>query len=158
MNLLKQTHIYQIYKRKKKRFLDWLFGTPTQVLEALNVLYLLGWSIALLDERLLATTTHRGVLAPSVFDFHWGASIFFLTAAVFAAIGARVRDVRHDRLSGYALKLSSLLWAIISINFIASFPPTNTGSFTYGFFSLICWLTGNELFRRNKIRESSDEK
>lgn len=138
------------------RFRDWLFGTPTQILETINIMYLLGWSVALIDKRLLAKPIYAGALPNNAFEFSQYGAVFFIVAAIFASIGVRKRDPHHDRVSGYALQLSSFLWFVISINFMASYPPLNTGVITYFIFALFCWLTGYELLRRNK-REGKDD-
>lgn len=143
-------------KQLYDRFTDWLFGTPTQVLEALNTLYLVAWAFALLDENLLTKPSYSGVIPPSAAHFSSGASVLFLVAALFAALGARTRDKQHDILSGYALKFSSFLWFVIAANFAASYPPLNTGALVYGIFSGFCWITGHELFRRNSQRNSRE--
>lgn len=152
---IKRCQLYLDAKVKKQHFMNWLFGTPTQVLEVINVFYLLAWGVALLDDQILAKPTYTGFLPPSVVDFSsWGSVLFFMAAA-FAMVGARRRDLKHDRLSGYALKFSSFLWFVVALNFMASYPPLNTGALTYAIFSLFCWLTGHELFRRNRV-ESID--
>lgn len=137
------------------KFTDWLFGTPTQVLEALHALFALSWGIALLDGELLIKPTYSGFIPPNAAQFSSAGSVLFFVVAVFQVFGARSRDKHNDLLSGYSLKFGSFLWFVVAMNFAASYPPLNTGILVYLIFSAFCWITGHELFRRNK-RESAD--
>lgn len=57
---IKRCQLYLDAKVKKQHFMNWLFGTPTQVLEVINVFYLLAWGVALLDDQILAKPTYTG--------------------------------------------------------------------------------------------------
>lgn len=139
-----------VWVAMRNRFYRWFFGTPTQVLEMLNVAYLLLWGVAMWDDRLLQIPLYAGFLAGRYAALtNEALSVLFFMASLFAATGARRSSPRHVRLSGYALQLSSLLWLCVAANFYASYPPLNTGVLAYSVMALFCWLAGNELWRRN---------
>lgn len=135
----------------RARFFDWLFGTPTKVLEALNASMLLSWAVALWDDRLVTLPTYVGIAR--IASHTWAneaLSLVFFGSALFALAGAVLDGCRGDKLAGYALLLGSLMWFCVSLNYLASYPPVNTGLLTYGLTSLFCWLSGTYLWTRGE--------
>lgn len=141
----------QRYIRWRARFYRWLFGTPTTVLEAMNAVMLLSWAGALLDDRLFTLPVYVGLA--QLAHISWAneaLATLFLIAAAFAGVGAVAEGQRSDRLAGYALQLSAVLWLCVSANFLASFPPLNTGVLMYGVLGGFCWVTGSYLWAKGR--------
>lgn len=135
----------------RTRFYAWLFGTPTKLLEAMNALMLLSWAVALWDDRLVTLPSYVGIAR--IASRSWAnelLALVFLCAAAFALAGALHKGCRADKLSGYALTLGALMWFCVSLNYVASYPPINTGVLTYGITSVFCWLSGSYLWERGK--------
>ena len=141
----------QRYIRWRARFYGWLFGTPTTVLEAMNTLLLLSWAGALLDDRLFTLPVYVGL--GKLAHIGWAneaLAALFLIAAAFAGVGAVAEGQRSDRLAGYALQLGAVLWLCVAANFLASFPPLNTGVLMYGVLGVFCWVSGSFLWSKGR--------
>ena len=141
----------QRYIRLRARFYGWLFGTPTTALEAMNALLLLGWAGALLDDRLLTQPMY--VALAKLAHIGWAneaLAALFLIAAAFAGVGALADGPRSYKLAGYALQLSAVLWLCVAANFVAYYPPLNTGVLVYGVIGLFCWVSGSYLWAKGR--------
>ena len=141
----------QRYLRWRAKFNAWLFGTPTTVLEAMNTLMLLSWAGALLDDRLFTLPVYVGL--DKLAHIGWAneaLAALFLIAAAFAGVGAVAEGQRSDRLAGYALQLGAVLWLCVAANFLASFPPLNTGVLMYGVLGVFCWVSGSFLWSKGR--------
>lgn len=152
------TGLGQRCMRLRARFYGWLFGTPTTVLEAMNALLLLCWAGALLDDRLFTLPVYVGLA--QLTQVSWtneALAALFLIAAVFAGVGAVAEGKRSDRLAGYALQLGAVLWLCVAANFLASFPPLNTGVLMYGVLGGFCWVTGSYLWAKGRQAEESPQ-
>lgn len=148
------TGLGQRYIRLRARFYGWLFGTPTTVLEAMNAVMLLSWAGALLDDRLFTLPVYVGLA--QLAHISWANEALaglFLIAAAFAGVGAVAEGQRSDRLAGYALQLGAVLWLCVAANFLASFPPLNTGVLMYGVLGGFCWVTGSYLWGKGRQAE-----
>lgn len=135
------------YIRWRTNFYGWLFGTPTTVLETMNATMLLSWAFALLDDRLFTLPIYVGLT--KLAHVGWAneaLAILFLCAAAFAAVGAFADGPRSDKLAGYAMQLGAVLWLCVSVNFLASYPPLNTGVLVYATTAAFCWLSGSYLW------------
>ena len=148
---LMATALARRYVRLRARFYGWLFGTPTTVLEALNVTLLLSWAFALIDDRLVTLPMYVGLQKLAIYPWANEALAFlFLAAATFAAVGAVADGPRSDKLAGYALQLGAVLWLCVAVNFLASYPPLNTGVLVYGCVAVFCWLAGSYLWGKGR--------
>lgn len=130
----------------RRRFYKWLFGTPTMVIEALNGTCLLVWALALLNDETVSLPQYSGFFGESVTRWNEYVAVLFFVAACIAYLGVARNGYFANRLAGYALQLSALLWACVCLNFYASYPPVNTGMLVYGVMSVFCWVTGNYLW------------
>lgn len=142
----------------RRRLFDWLHGTPTQVLEVINVSFLLSWALALWDDRLIGLPMYIGLA--SIATHPWAneaMSIVFAVAATFAISGWLHKGCRADALSGFALQIGAVMWAAVSLNYWASYPPINTGQLTYGVTSLFCWISGSYLWERGREGRGDNE-
>lgn len=140
------------YLDLRSRFQAWLFGTPTTAIECLNAALLLAWSLALLDDDLLTLPLYSHL---RLVENTWSneiLAVLFALAAVFAAVGALRSDSGSDKLSGFGLQLGAVLWVAVSVNFIASYPPINTGVATYAVLAFFCWCAGGLLWERGSDR------
>lgn len=148
----------QRYIRWRARFYGWLFGTPTTVLETMNTILLLSWAGALLDDRLFTLPVYVGLA--QLTQVSWANEALaglFLIAAVFAGVGAFAEGKRSDKLAGYALQLGAVLWLCVAANFLASYPPLNTGVLVYGVIGAFCWVSGSYLWAKGRQAEASPQ-
>ena len=151
---LRATAAAQRYIRLRARFYAWLFGTPTTVLEAMNALMLLSWAGALLDDRIFTLPVYVGLA--KLAHISWAneaLAALFLIAAAFAGVGAVADGPRSDKLAGYALQLGAVLWLCVAANFLASYPPLNTGVLVYGIIGAFCWVSGSYLWAKGRQGE-----
>lgn len=130
----------------RRRFYKWLFGTPTTVVEALNGTLLLVWALSLLSDDMVSLPQYASFFGASLTKWNEGVALIFLVAACFAYLGAVRNGYFANRLAGYALQISALMWVCVALNFFASYPPINTGMFVYGVLAVFCWVTGNYLW------------
>lgn len=145
------TGLGQRYIRLRARFYGWLFGTPTTVLEAMNAVMLLSWAGALLDDRLFTLPMYVGMAQLARISWaNEALAALFLIAATFAGVGALADGPRSDKLAGYALQLGAVLWLCVAANFLASYPPLNTGVLVYGVIGAFCWVSGSFLWSKGR--------
>lgn len=130
----------------RKRFYGWLFGTPTTVVEALNGVCLFIWALALLNDEMVQLPQYAGVFGTSLTKWNELVSIPFFAAAGCVGFGAIRNGYYANRVAGYALQVSALLWLCVALNFYGSYPPINTGMMVYAVLALFCWVTGNYLW------------
>lgn len=142
------------YLSVRTRFQRWLFGTPTRVIEWLNAALLLSWSMALLDDGLLGLPVYSALHLAAVSWANEALSLLFFLAASFAGAGAVRSDGGADKLAGYGLQLGAVLWCAVAINFLAAFPPINTGVAAYGLLAFFCWSAGGFLWERGCDRHA----
>lgn len=120
----------------------WMFATGTRSIEIFNGLALLVWAVALLDDRLLSLSVYIGA---KVYMHPWAnealAGLFAL-AALFALAGLFRKDEAAQKLSSFALQLGGLIWACVALNFLATYPPLNTGVGLYGLLAFVAWSAG----------------
>ena len=130
----------------KARFYKWLFGTPTTILEAINVAYLTIWACAILNDDLAELPFYAGYLGRRAVHVNDKAALLFGAAAAINIIGMvrqrREADKGAIALQGFALQLSALLWLAVALNFFASYPPLHIGVMTYSTFAFFCWAAG----------------
>lgn len=141
----------------RKRFYKWLFGTPTTILETINVAYLIAWAIAVLDDDLAALPMYAGFLGDRAVAVNDRAALLFGAAAAFNVLGMVRRRRAEDKgaiaVQGFALQLSALLWLAVALNFLASYPPLHIGVMTYGVFAFFCWAAGRYMHRYFEINK-----
>lgn len=141
----------------KWRFYRWLFGTPTTILEAINVAYLIVWAVAILDDDLAALPMYAGFFGDRAVNVNDKAALLFGAAAAFNVLGMVRRRRADDKgaiaVQGFALQLSALLWLAVALNFFASYPPLHIGVMTYGVFAFFCWVAGRYLHRYFEINK-----
>lgn len=139
----------------RARFYRWLFGTPTTVLEVINISYLLIWATAILDDNLATMPFYAGFLGDRAAYVNDKASLLFMMAAILNIVGLIRGGREHDKgavaIQGFALQLSALLWLAVSLNFLASYPPLHIAVLTYGVMAFFCWVTGRYLHRHFQI-------
>ena len=141
----------------KMRFYKWLFGTPTTILEAINVAYLLVWAIGILDDDLASLPMYAGFFGDRAVHVNDKAALLFGAAALLNVLGIVRRRCLADKgaiaVQGFALQLSALLWLAVSLNFFASYPPLHIGVMTYGVFSFMCWSAGRYMHKYFEINK-----
>lgn len=141
----------------KLRFYRWLFGTPTTILEAINVAYLVVWALAILDDDLAALPMYAGFLGDRAVHVNDKAALLFGAAAALNVLSLVRRLCAADKgalaIHGFSLQLSALLWLAVSLNFLASYPPLHVGVMTYGVFSLMCWVAGRYMHKYFEINK-----
>ena len=51
-------------------------------------------------------------------------------------------DPASDKLTAWGLQVGGVLWFCAALNFLATYPPINTGVGTYLMLSFVCWSAG----------------
>ena len=130
------------YRQARRAIHAWMFGTGTRGIEVLNVGALTVWAAALVDDRLLGLSVYIGA---ALVLSHWAnealASLFALAALVQLA-GLLRHDPASDKLTAWGLQVGGVLWFCAALNFLATYPPINTGVGTYLMLSFVCWSAG----------------
>lgn len=136
----------QRYREIRRAMHGWMFATGTRGIELFNAGALLVWAWALIDDRLLAIPIYLG---SSVWTHPWAnelLALLFATASVFATAGLIRKDQAADKLASFGLQIGGLLWAAVALNFLATYPPLNTGVGTYGLLAFVAWSAGCHLW------------
>lgn len=136
----------QRYREIRRSVHHWMFATGTRGIELFNAGALLVWAWALIDDRLLAIPIYLG---SSVWTHPLAnelLALLFATASVFAIAGLLRKDQAADKLASFALQIGGLLWAAVALNFLATYPPLNTGVGTYGLLAFVTWSAGCHLW------------
>lgn len=135
----------QRYREIRRSVRHWMFATGTRGIELFNVGALLVWAWTLIDDRLLAIPIYLG---SSVWTHPLAnelLALLFATASVFAIAGLLRKDQAADKLASFALQIGGILWAAVALNFLATYPPLNTGVGTYGLLAFVTWSAGGHL-------------
>ena len=136
----------QRYREIRRSVRHWMFAAGTRGIELFNAGALLGWAWALIDDRLLAIPIYLG---SSVWTHPLAnelLALLFATASVFAIAGLLRKDQAADKLASFALQIGGILWAAVALNFLATYPPLNTGVGTYGLLAFVTWSAGCHLW------------
>ena len=136
----------QRYREIRRAVHHWMFATGTRGIELFNAGALLVWSWALIDDRLLAIPIYLG---SSVWTHPLAnelLALLFATSSVFAIAGLLRKDQAADKLASFALQIGGILWAAVALNFLATYPPLNTGVGTYGLLAFVTWSAGCHLW------------
>lgn len=130
------------YRQIRKAAHAWMFATGTRGIELLNAMALLVWGLALLDDRLLVLYMYLGAGVLKHPMANEALSAVFLIAALFALAGLLRKDLASDKLASFALQIGGLMWACVALNFMATYPPLNTGVGVYGLLAFFSWSAG----------------
>lgn len=139
---LGETPFMARYRRARRAMHGWMFATGTRAVELFNAAMLLTWAAALLDDRLLALSVYIGA---SMLTHPWANELLaftFAVAAGFGLAGALRKDKGADKLRAWGLQAGAALWLGVSLNFLASYPPINTGVGTYLLLAFLTWSAG----------------
>lgn len=135
----------------------WLFSSGTRALEVLNALCMLAWSLALLDDGMLAIPIYRvfvdigGAWTNLFFSVTFGCMFALSVAGIIgSSIGAR-------RLGGFVILCGGLAWACVSAAFIATYPPFNTAMVIYALLAVLCLLAGEHLIYESRLAQNAPE-
>lgn len=140
---------------KYKQLVSWIFTTGTRVVEVLNALLLMGFTITFLYNfaEVLMLPSYKGfAIAGSAW---WWVGMG--TLSVIQILVANKKSLHSNQFSGYVLLVSSWVWALISTTFIYGLPPLTTAPITYGTFSLMCAMAGMHLIKCNKGLEDKQK-
>ena len=142
-----------------ERMRRWLFDKGTRAIEVLNATIFAIWGTVLLgDGGMLKTEHYKGF---AVFEAIFGRKAWacaFLACAAFAVLGILCDARRCKVLGGYALLLGALTWALLSIGFVAAYPPVNTEMFVYAVISVMCFLSGEHVMYTVRQEDAASNK
>lgn len=139
---LGESHFMARYRRARRAMHAWMFATGTRAVELFNIGMLVIWSAALLDDRLLALSVYIGA---RMLTHPWANELLAFTFAVAAGVGivgALSKDQAADQLTAWGLQVGAVLWIGVSLNFLASYTPINTGVGTYLLLAFLTWSAG----------------
>jgi len=122
--------------------IEWLFATKTRVFEVFNATLFMSWGIAaIVDPRMFETSTYWafGILPLSL------TAAAFFAMSLMSIVGIFSHKINARFLGGYSLFLSSLVWALVSVGFVAAYPPLTTAMVLYPQLSLLCFVVGRKI-------------
>ena len=125
------------------KFQFWLFSRGTRAVEFVSAIGLLGFALVFwVDDGHIYD-------APLYYKFATIPEWRIITTLIFtglAQICAMWYDsVKSTVISGYLLLWAGLVWAMISVAFIMSYPPLNTGMVLPPAVSFLCALAGRNM-------------
>lgn len=132
-------------KLVKHHGIAWLFGTPTTVLECLNISFFLIWCLALAGTGIEVLPMYDGFLRIKMVNIKPQATILFGIAAIANMAGAYLKTRGSVAIQAFALQLSGILWLALASNIAVNYPPLHIGALTYSVFGLFCMITGRYL-------------
>ena len=136
--------------QKYRQLITWMFYTGTRVVEVLNSLLLLGFTVTFLYNfaDIIMLQSYKGFAVAG--SWLW---VIMGTLGVVQMIATHKKSLQSNQFSGYVLLVSSWVWALISATFIYGLPPLTTAPITYGVFSAMCGMAGMHLIKCNKATE-----
>ena len=133
------------------RFQMWLFGTATRIVEFLSAAGLLGFAIVFMCDQ------DRLYDYPIYYKFKALPEAWVVGILLFAALaqGAAMlyKSDRSNIISGWLLILGGNIWFLISVAFLAPYPPLNTGMILPPLMSFVCVLAGKNLMDYSMLRK-----
>ena len=134
------------------RFQMWLFGTATRIVEFLSAAGLLGFAIVFMCDQ------DKLYDYPIYYKFKTLPEAWVVGILLFAALaqGAAMlyKSARSNIISGWLLILGGNIWFLISVAFLAPYPPLNTGMILPPLMSFVCVLAGKNLMDYSITEES----
>lgn len=156
-NKLMKLMLYQIgawfrfIRGKSREFHLWMFEHETRVVEFMNTVLLLGFTIPFIYniDLLLATPLYRSFYLDS------SLVIWFSMPMIGIIQGWAMikKGVHSNQFSGYILMVSAWIWGIVSSLFVASAPPLTTAPIICGVIAFTCAMSGLYLLKHNKAVE-----
>ena len=134
------------------RFQMWLFGTATRIVEFLSAAGLLGFAIVFMCDQ------DKLYDYPIYYKFKTLPEAWVVGILLFAALaqGAAMlyKSDCSNIISGWLLILGGNIWFLISVAFLAPYPPLNTGMILPPLMSFVCVLAGKNLMDYSITEES----
>lgn len=129
------------------QFLAWLFDVGTRVLEAMNFVFLIGFSVKMLLK-------YNEIIAyPSYKDFSdlsYETWLLMFGLGIAQLVAMLKTTIKSNKVSELVLIFSSGIWLMIAITFYSS-NSSATATVTYGAFATFIALAGVYMMRVNKI-------
>lgn len=139
--------------KKSDSFLDWLFFKGTRVVEFLNTLLLIGFTIPLIYNL-------EGIISSMPYPtiYLMGNPVWWSGMAILGFLQwfAMTRQGIHsNQISGFILMVSGWVWAMIASLFLSRYPPLTPAPIVYIVIAFICVISGLYLLRLNKRIEDT---
>lgn len=134
--------------QKTDSFLDWLFFKGTRVVEFLNTLLLMGFTIPLIYnlDSIISAMPY-----PTIYVLgnpYWWSGMAILGMVQWFAMTKQ--GIHSNQISGFILMLSGWVWAMIASLFLTKSPPLTPAPIVYMIIAFICVISGLYLLRLNK--------
>lgn len=139
---------YRLIVRKGDDFLDWLFSQGTRVVEFLNTLLLIGFTLPLIynmDTIISHSPYPKIYLAEN--PFWWGAMAILGFVQWYAMSR---KGIHSNQVSGFILMVSGWVWGMIASLFLVKSPPLTPAPIVYLCIGFVCVISGLYLLRINK--------
>jgi len=92
-----------------------------------------------------------GYFSPGMAKISW---LFSLLGIFMAGAAMLYKSDRSNIISGWLLILGGNIWFLISVAFLAPYPPLNTGMILPPLMSFVCVLAGKNLMDYSMLRKS----
>ena len=139
---------YRIIVRKGDAFLNWLFAQGTRVVEFLNTLLLIGFTLPLISnlDKIISHAPYPQIYL-SGNPLWWGSMAILGCLQWFAMYR---KGLHSNQLSGFILMVSGWTWCMIASLFLVRSPPLTPAPIVYLIIGFICVVAGLYLLRFNK--------
>lgn len=139
---------YKFVVSKGDDFLEWLFSKGTRVVEFLNTLLLIGFTLPLIynmDTIITQAPYPRVYLLGNPL---WWSLMAILGLMQWAAMARK--GVHSNQVSGFILMVSAWAWALIASMYIVKTHPLTPAPIVYMIISFVCAAAGLYMLRINK--------
>lgn len=139
---------YKRVIRKGDDFLEWLFSQGTRVVEFMNTILLIGFTIPLLYnfESVLNNPPYTAVYL--VGNPVWWGGMSVLGFVQWYAMSRK--GIHSNQVSGFILIVSGWTWCMIASLFLAKTPPLTPTPIVYMTIGFVCVVAGIFMMRVNK--------
>lgn len=139
---------YRIIIKKGDAFLDWLFSQGTRVVEFLNTILLIGFTLPLLYNLDQITSQAAYPKIYLIGSPLWWSGMAILGLVQWFAMSRK--GIHSNQLSGFILMVSGWTWGMIASLFLVRSPPLTPAPIVYMAIGFVCVVAGLYLLRTNK--------
>lgn len=134
--------------KSSEDFLDWLFAQSARIIEFLNTILLILFTVPFIYnlEGILATPLYERFSLLEQPQWWFG----MLSVGFLQLYTMLKRSITSNQFSGFVLLVSAWIWAMIGSLFIQSGQLINTAPIVYIAISFVCAMSGYYLIKHNK--------
>lgn len=143
--------LFKFLKTKKSQFMFFMFGTPTTLLECLNLGYLATWIYSLKSDRIESIIIFGASINAPFLVINPKTIWLFGIALVITLIGLVHTKRGSIVIRSLGLTLSSVIWIAIALNVNASYEKIHMSVFTYSILGGLSSLAGYYMYKYYRL-------